>query len=367
MKKITQTAVIIALLLASLPGNTQNLFSEFSHLFTPARNYVVYRTTDAVNIDGEANEKSWKKAEWSEHFRDIEGDKCPEPLHPTKMKMMWDDENLYIYAELEEPHIWAYYDKMDMIVFHENDFEVFIDPDRNAHDYYEFEVNARNTLFDLFLNRPYRKGGTAHIKWNAKGFKSAVKVIGTLNDPTDEDKKWTVEMAIPFASLTTTGDYLQPTDGSLWKINFSRVNWQTDLVDGKYTRKINKDTGKRIPEYNWVWSPQGVINMHYPERWGFALFSENKVGKNKVKFQLPQEEELARYLWLTFYKQRKYSSKNKSYAQTLNQLQIPATGKISGVPFKMEMEGNKKEFTVTITTKTNSLTINQLGKIEGIK
>ena len=27
-------------------------------------------------------------------------------------------------------------------------------------------------------------------------------------------------------------------------------------------------------EDNWVWSPQGEIAMHLPERWGFLQFSE---------------------------------------------------------------------------------------------
>ena len=26
------------------------------------------------------------------------------------------------------------------------------------------------------------------------------------------------------------------------------------------------------PEDNWVWSPQGVINMHLPDRWGEVVF-----------------------------------------------------------------------------------------------
>jgi hypothetical protein len=38
-------------------------------------------------------------------------------------------------------------------------------------------------------------------------------------------------------------------------------------VDGRYEKL--PDT----PEDNSVWSPQGVINMHLPERWGFVEFS----------------------------------------------------------------------------------------------
>ena len=38
-------------------------------------------------------------------------------------------------------------------------------------------------------------------------------------------------------------------------------------MNGQY-QKVPK-----TPEDNWVWSPQGVIDMHRPERWGFVQFS----------------------------------------------------------------------------------------------
>jgi prefoldin subunit 5 len=42
-----------------------------------------------------------------------------------------------------------YLKNYDDIVFYDNDFEVFIDPDNDTHRYYEFEVNALNTMFDF--------------------------------------------------------------------------------------------------------------------------------------------------------------------------------------------------------------------------
>jgi hypothetical protein len=45
------------------------------------------------------------------------------------------------------------------IIFHDNDFEVFIDPDGDNWMYYELEVNARGQVWDLQLIRPYRWDG----------------------------------------------------------------------------------------------------------------------------------------------------------------------------------------------------------------
>uniref|UniRef100_UPI003216A698 carbohydrate-binding family 9-like protein n=1 Tax=uncultured Draconibacterium sp. TaxID=1573823 RepID=UPI003216A698 len=353
--------VLVLILVTSVCG-AQDLWKGFEHLFTQPRNYVVSRVIDKIEIDGINNEKSWKHAKWSEYYNDIEGDKKPVPKYKTRMKMLWDNTTLYIFAELEEPHIWAYYTKNDMIVFHENDFEVFIDPDRDTHDYYEFEVNAQNTLFDLFLDKPYRNGCKANIEWNAKGFVSAVQIDGTLNNPNDLDNKWTVEIAIPFSSLTNNGDYLQPEKGDMWKINFSRVNWQTEIVDGKYVRKVDPETNKRIPEYNWVWSPQGVINMHYPERWGLMQFSGNSVKNEKLTFELPQEEQLAKYLWLIYYKQQSFKKESGYYASTLESLEIQEAGDEESVSYKLELTGGTKTFSAQLLTGDGMvLSINEQG------
>ena len=71
--------------------------------------------------------------------------------------------------------------------------------------YYELEINALGTEFDLFLDKPYRSGGSAHIAWDMEGLRTAVRLDGTINDPSDEDRGWTVEIAIPWAALPAPG------------------------------------------------------------------------------------------------------------------------------------------------------------------
>ncbi|WP_225865573.1 carbohydrate-binding family 9-like protein [Dyadobacter aurulentus] len=248
------------------------------------KTYVCYQPDRKITIDGKLNEGSWKKAAWTSQFEDIEGNKKPRPTQETRAKMLWDNDYLYVAAVIEEEHIWAYQDKKDQIVYLENDFEVFIDPDGDTENYYELEINALNNIFDLFLPKTYRNGGRAKIKWDIKDLKSAVTIDGTINNASDRDKRWTVEIAIPFASLSTeTVPALIPENDSEWRINFSRVNWQHEISeDGKYSRKRDPETGKIIPEYNWVWSPQGIINMHYPEYWGFLHFKSKRVSQSKT-------------------------------------------------------------------------------------
>jgi hypothetical protein len=247
------------------------------------KRYVCYKADKKIIIDGKLDEASWKKAQWTSYFVDIEGDKKPHPSQQTRAKMLWDKDYLYIAAFMEEEHIWAYQDKKDQIVYLENDFEVFIDPDGDTENYYELEVNAINNTFDLFLPVTYRNGGKANIKWDIKDLLTAVSIEGTVNNAADSDSHWILEMAIPFKGLSTEQVAAAfPQDGSTWRINFSRVNWKHDIgSDGKYVRKRNVETRRVLPEYNWVWSPQGIINMHYPEYWGFLEFNGKSVSKSK--------------------------------------------------------------------------------------
>jgi hypothetical protein len=95
---------------------------------------------------------------------------------------------------------------------------------------------------------------------------TAVAIDGTLNDPRDRDRGWTVELAFPWTAFVERSGEGRPKPGDEWRVNFSRVEWQHDVVDGKYVKRPG------LKEDNWVWSPQGVINMHVPEQWGYVRF-----------------------------------------------------------------------------------------------
>lgn len=329
----------------------QSAFREYPQLFTTPLTYVVGYTQKPVKLDGDLNDDAWQQAAWTSNFQDIEGTIKPTPKYQTRVKMLWNDSCLYIAAELKEPHVWATLKKHDDIIFNDNDFEVFIDPQNNTHQYYEFEVNALNTLFDLFLNKPYRNLGNAMINWNAEGFRSAVKVQGTLNNPADTDEGWTVEIAIPFKALNLNKLPQAPAENTTWRINFSRVEWDHQVVDGKYVRATDK-TGKRLPEHNWVWSAQGVVNMHYPERWGYLQFT-----KQVATAQLPASNSISytelqkQYLWLIYYKQKAYHSRYHHYAVDLKQLDMAPEVKVKGQPNNLWLEATGRLFLARITNK----------------
>ena len=224
--------------------------------------------------------RSWWTGSWTTRggkerpgrrsFEDIEGDLKPRPRFKTQAKMAWDDEYFYVGGEAGRAAcLGRRLTEHDAVIFQDNDFEVFLDPDGDNHQYYEVEINALGTEWDLRLVKPYRDGGPALNEWEIPGLKKGVHVQGTLNDASDEDEGWTVEMAFPWKVLAEfTEKATPPKDGDQWRVNFSSVQWLHTVEDGKYV----KVPGRR--EDNWVWSPQGVIDMHRPEKWGYVQFSE---------------------------------------------------------------------------------------------
>ncbi|WP_243900209.1 carbohydrate-binding family 9-like protein [Hymenobacter defluvii] len=363
-----KTLATITLLLGgvglSASAQDQKVFQGMEHLFTLPKGYVVQYTAQPLTMDGNLRESAWQQAPWTSDFVDIEGAAKPLPTYQTRVKMLWNDSTLFIAATLQEPHIWAYQTHHDDIIYKDNDFEVFIDPDDNTHQYFEVEVNALNKIFDLFLPKPYRNHGDALISWDVAGLRSGVSINGTLNQPKDQDKSWTVEMAIPLKAVRMGFPFNAPTEGTLWRINFSRVEWDTRAANGNYVKQQDA-AGKDLPEHNWVWSPQGVINMHYPERWGYLQFTRQA---KAPAFELPTSELRRRYLWLVYYRQQQYREKNGRYAASLAELNIAPQVDVAGKSNQLALLATPEQFTATLAASgAATLRINNEGLVETVK
>ncbi len=298
-----------------LTSGLNTVFPQTS--FIKGQTYICQRTVDTIMIDGIGNEASWQKAKWSNYFVNIEGDKKSAPYLDTQVKMLWDDDYFYFYAKLDEPHIWATLKQRDTVIYWDNDFELFIDPNGDTHNYYELEVNALNTVWDLMLTKPYRDGGKAITSWDISGLKTAVHIEGTLNNTNDTDQFWSVEVAIPWENLLETFPKKQrEIAGKEMRLNFSRVQWETDIVEGKYIKK-------KQPEYNWVWSPQRAIAMHEPEFWGRVYFSPEQAGsKKEIEFD-EESEQIRQLLYSIHRKQRSLLKTTGSFSTSKDELLDP--------------------------------------------
>ncbi len=347
-------------------AQTVSLSEKYARMLTTPRGYVCHRVTDSLTIDGKGEEVAWQSAEWTDAFVDISGTDFPTPRHLTRAKMLWDEAYFYVYAEMEEPHLWANLYRRDTIVYYDPDFEVFIDPVGEAHHYFEIEVNARGTLFDLSLEKPYRapKRPFIQFQWNCPGLKKGIHLRGSLNNPNDTDKGWSVEMAIPREAIAAEFEnFLQA--GRYLRVNFSRVQWHFDIdAQGNYHRKRGSD-GKFLPEDNWVWSPCGQIAMHMPERWGYVYLSPDAPGvfDTKTAFRYPDSEKTVRFLWLLFYAQEEQYARNRSYYRRLKEFPLTEKDRAllpQGVDIRVETTSHTYEITA-ITPDGKHYVVNEDG------
>lgn len=244
------------------------------------RQYVVYRTSDKISVDGKLNESSWKNAAWTENHVHIVFEGYKNPNLNTRSKMVWDDECIYFAGFLEEPNIYAHLTKNDTIICRESDFEIFIDVDGDTRNYVEIEFNALGTIWDITYDKEIDKGAMPKSfpwipgsePWDVDGLRLAVRTDGTVNYPFDKDVGWAYECSIPWATLqerSLSGEKLNQ-DGASMRVNFSRVQFnireEWPITDWRPVRGVD-----------WLWSPMLTYRAHITETFGRVIMSERTV------------------------------------------------------------------------------------------
>ncbi len=320
------------------------------------KEYVCYKLNSPIVMDGKLDDMAWQSTDWTDSFVDIEGNLKPKPFYKTRVKMLWDEEYFYFAADMEEPHVWAKLKQRDAVIFKDNDFEIFLDPDGDTHNYYELEVNALETEWDLMLLKPYHNAAKVVVdSWDIPGLITKVHIDGTINNPKDRDKGWSVEIAIPWKALISNyRSNNSPKEGEQWKVNFSRVQWDVDIIDGKYVKTDS-------PEYNWVWSPQGLIYMHTPETWGLVQFTNEKPDNKNIKFipnKLDQTKWALRHL---FYRQSNHYLNHNRYTESIKKLGLK-TKPVSGVKWPPIISVTPSGWEAVIEQKNQKVYIRKDGK-----
>jgi formylglycine-generating enzyme required for sulfatase activity len=241
------------------------------------RRYVAYRASGPVVIDGCLDERAWRDAEWTEPFEDHQAPYAPPPWKTTRAKILYDDDNLYLCAELQEENVWGHLAKPDTIIYLDNDWEIFLNPTADGAGYYEFEINPLNYVWDLFYETDYHRAAAADIYYNVTGLRHAVGVQGTLNYHYDTDIGWTVEVKWPLASLLELNPRvsLPVKRGDVWRVNFSRVQY-LHIYDRLFPYMLPWS-----PCEDWVWQSTNTGDLHNPEMWGKVVFSDMIAGSAK--------------------------------------------------------------------------------------
>lgn len=329
---------------------------------------VCYRAPGPVAIDGNLDEAVWDKVSWSEAFTTIEGRSRVKPRLKTMVKILWDDAFFYVGAYLEEPNVWGAQTERDAVVYLDNDFEVYLDPDGDSYNTIEVGINALNTVLDVFRLHPYRDGAPARLQsWDIRGLQSAVLVNGTLNKPGDKDRSWFVEIAIPWSGLQeAVHPAAPPQPGDQWRVNFSRVEYRTVAADGAVVKAADPASGRPYPEENWIWSPIGVVSTDYPEMWGYVQFSGKTAGQGREAFTARPEEKAKWLLRRIYYRQWARHAGKGAFTSELKELGFTDKElKIRGFAGLPAIQATERMFEASLTAADGTVwRISQCGRLE---
>ena len=187
-------------------------------------------TSESIKVDGLLDEAAWELAKTLSFVIPAT---LKETVSKAEGKLIWDDNYLYVGIKAYDKDVWSYLTKHDSTTCFEDVLEVFVKPSLTEDPYYNFEINAINTVYDGFNLKRYAGGEDHHRwhRWNCPNFKSAVHVKGTLNNHEDEDEYWQLEIAIPFASLPSLKGKV-PAAGDKWTFHLSRYDYSIYLDDG---------------------------------------------------------------------------------------------------------------------------------------
>jgi len=346
------------------------------------RQYIAYRSDvtstaeePAITIDGNLDKPFWNDIPWTEDFVDISTN--TPPSQRTMVKMRWDDHFLFVGARMEETDVWATLTEENSVIFHDNDFEIFVDCDGSNHNYKEFEINALGTTWTLLLDKPYDDGGGENSKrvdpingYDMSPFiRSATKVYpnDAINRPDVRNTHWTAEVALPISKLMERNELAKrPSDGHQWRINFSRVQWGVKVNNEKGEYEKNPCcqscavTGTAA-EDNWTWSPQGKVAMHLPERWGILQFSSSTSPRKDEVVLEYKEWDVRCCVMALYYAQKGYYNKEGKYTELMERLKP-----FFKQPFLLHSAADvrititeEEGFTATVTIGSLTATINQ--------
>jgi hypothetical protein len=175
----------------------------------------IYFTANPPAIDGEINEREWGNSHLFQNFWDHWPNDDQLAEYQTRVKLTYDNEYLYVAAELEDDHeeniIQTLKRDSEHDFWRSDGFAVVLDPQNNQSNGYIFGVNAAGAQIDGLLSAESGRTNT-DLNWNNAWISEVKKT----------EKGWNVEMAIPFKSIK----YGKKSE---WGINFMRNDMKRNV------------------------------------------------------------------------------------------------------------------------------------------
>ena len=179
---------------------------------------VCLRALRAPILDGMLDDPCWKAADPISRFASFW---TKTPRQGTTAYLVWDDQALYYAAHMTDAELRSFGVKRNDTLWNGDVFELFFKPSPDARNYYEFQANPKELVFELAF--PERGDGRDVSKAAPLGSKAVVALEGTLDQPGDDDKAWIVEGRIPWTAFAPSGG--KPKAGAEWRFALCRYDY----------------------------------------------------------------------------------------------------------------------------------------------
>ena len=277
--------VLLSLFACAATASAQQTYIEGSGAVS---HYQVQRAVSPITIDGRIDEYAWERAAQINQFERILNHYDSISL-PTRAKMLWDDEYLYFAFTCVDRDMWAIYGEEDDRLWEEEVVEVFIDPDGDGRNYLELEVSPTNTVVDLLIYSVEPEFNSS-VEWDIVGLKTAVQTYGSVNNSSDVDTGWSVEIAIPWSAMAkdvTGGD--RPTIGNNWRLNLYRIERKGGRSAKQQINALSKAAAPTRAAIAALWEKSGLQAGQHAQLDGKTLKTLRSLEKKLQPLEDAQE------------------------------------------------------------------------------
>lgn len=170
-------------------------------------------------LDGKLDDPCWQEATVIDHFASFW---TRTPRAGTFAYLVWDDDALYYAASMVDAELRSFGSKRNDTLWEGDVFELFFKPSKLKPEYFEFQANPRALVFEMAF--PKRGGNPLAFKTAPPlGSKAVVALDGTLDQPGDRDRGWSLEGRIPWSAFALAGG--KPSPGDEWSFALCRYDY----------------------------------------------------------------------------------------------------------------------------------------------
>ena len=184
--------------------------SEPDFIQKKGKNIELVFTNEIPKIDGILDKKIWDKAKISSDFLQEDPHNLSLPSNETRVRVLYDSENLYVFADLfvDDPN------EISAKLVNRDNWEDGFD---GFSDYFSFDIDSRHDHQTGFIFSVNAAGVQADaVVFDDSGYDPEWNAVWESNVAVFNDR-WTVEMKIPFSILR-----FSKSDNMKWGLNMYR-------------------------------------------------------------------------------------------------------------------------------------------------